>query len=141
MKTIEKTCVTRDFFIMNQKTRFTSIQHITHLPILGRLSSLSLLNDILKESEIQEEVQTNKVFIVYVIDFIRFFLKKSQMVPQICNVVNRLLNQNVDPFCSTIHYENIYFTRKLVSHSFYISRGNRYSYLAIKQHTPNSPFT
>lgn len=82
---------------------------MTHLQIIGNFSVLSLLNDILKESEIQEEAEADKVISVYLLDFINFFLQRSPTVTQICNAENRLLKQRVDLSCSTIHYGNIYF--------------------------------
>lgn len=48
--------------------------------MIGKFSFLSLLNDILKESEIQEEAEANKVIIVYVLYFISSFLQNSQTV-------------------------------------------------------------
>lgn len=65
---------------MDQKTRSTNIQHITHLQMIGKFSFLSFLNDILKESEIQEEAEANKVIIVHVLYFISSFLQNSQTV-------------------------------------------------------------
>lgn len=56
---IEKTSVTREFFIIHQKHRLTSIQHITYLQMTGKFSFLKLLNHILKESEIQEEAKAD----------------------------------------------------------------------------------
>lgn len=82
---------------------------MTHLQMIGNFSVLSLLNDILKESEIQEEAEADKVISIYLLDFINFFLQRSPTVTQICNGENRLLKQRVDLSCSTIHYGNIYF--------------------------------
>lgn len=41
--------------------------------MIAKFSFLKLLNDILKESEIQEEAKADKVIGVYVLDFISFF--------------------------------------------------------------------
>lgn len=76
--------------------------------MVGKFSFFSLLNDFLKKSEIQEEVEANKVIIVYVLEI--FPPKQSNCYIKHSGI-NNLLKQKIDFSCSTIHYGNIYFTQ------------------------------